>query len=92
MAFVLLVVGALAPPPARAAGHGEPGPVFPVEILLRDRGADLKALGEMRIDVDAVFRDRARAFVVAEEMEKLLSLGFDVERAPVDTPRSTRGT
>ncbi len=79
---LLLIVA----PPSRAAGHGEPGPVFPVEILLRDRIPDLELLTRMGIDLDGVFRDRARAYVIAEEEEKLTLLGFDVARVPAESP------
>ena len=85
-ALLLALVLALAvAPPARAAGHGEPGPVFPVEIALRDRQADLKLLTELGIDLDGVFFDRARAYVIAEEMEKLAALGFDAAPIPEET-------
>lgn len=72
----------LVAPEARAAGHGEPGPVYPVEIRLADRQADLLTLVEIGIDVDAVFADRVRAYVIAEEEEKLAALGFDVAAIP----------
>jgi carboxypeptidase D len=76
------MLAVLATTSALAAGHGEPGPVYPVEIRLVDRHADLDLLTEMRIDVDAVFRDRVRAYLVAEEEDKLTLLGFDVARIP----------
>ncbi len=65
-----------------AAGHGEPGPVYPVEILITDRLADLKLLVEMGIDIDGVFFNKVRAYVIAEEEEKLKLLGFMVEKIP----------
>ena len=70
----------LAPPAPLAAGRGEPGPVFPVEIRLRDRIPDLQLLLELDIDVDGVNFDRARAYLVEKELVKLRELGFDVEQ------------
>ncbi|MBP7149088.1 MAG: proprotein convertase P-domain-containing protein [Acidobacteria bacterium] len=65
-----------------AAGKGEPGPVYPVEIFLPDRLENLELLTRMGIDIDGVYFDRARCYVVAKEHEKLLALGFHVERIP----------
>lgn len=87
---VCLAVAALGPPAVRAAGRGEPGPVFPVEIRLADRRADLATLLGLDIDVDAVTFDRARAYVIASEVETLKSLGFDLERIPDDAPAAAR--
>ncbi len=78
LAVLLLPVA----PAALAAGHGEPGPVYPVEILLRDRAPDLDLLVRMGIDVDGVFRDRVRAYVNDAEIEKLAYIGFDVALVP----------
>src|SRR4030095_12322849 len=89
-ALALLLVLAVAPA-VRAAGFGEPGPVVAVEILLHDRDADLQVLADLRIDVDAVTFDRVRAYVVAEEMDKLEALGFDVALAPVEIPSLDTG-
>lgn len=60
----------------RAAGHGEPGPVFAVRIDLHDRLADLKLLNDIGIDVDGVYGTWLRAYVIPEEVEKLRALGF----------------
>lgn len=80
LSALALLLALLAPlPAARAAGRGEPGPVFPVEILLRDRVPDLRLLLELDIDVDGVNFDRARAYLVEKELVKLRELGFDVE-------------
>lgn len=68
--------------PALAAGKGEPGPVTPVEILIPDRRADLKVLTDLGIDVDGVYFDRVRAYVVPEEAEKLAALGFALAPIP----------
>lgn len=76
---------------ALGAGQGEPGPVYPIEIRLADRIADLRLLAEMRVDVDAVFGDRARAYVVAEEEEKLALLGFDLARIPDEVAPAVGG-
>src|SRR5262245_58071326 len=77
--------------PAAAAGRGEPGPVVPMKIVLRDRAADLKLLHDLDIDVDGVFSTWARIYVLPEEMEKLTGLGFGLtpiapEIAPVEAP------
>src|SRR5213593_1386886 len=80
--FSLLLATALLPSAADAAGHGEPGPVQAVEIILRDRPADLKTLVDLGIDLDGVFFDRARAYIIEEEREKLELLGFRVRRIP----------
>jgi subtilisin-like proprotein convertase family protein len=84
IAILLVVSMTLFPlaPGARGAGKGEKGEIFPAEVLLQDRPADLKLLTDLEIDVDAVFRDRARCYLLEEEMEKLVALGFLVERIP----------
>lgn len=79
---MLVIFAAFIAPATRAAGHGEPGPVYPVEILINDRTADLKMLVELGIDIDGVFFNRVRAYVIAEEEEKLTLLGFEVTRIP----------
>jgi subtilisin-like proprotein convertase family protein len=81
--FTMLVINA-APfiPGAKAAGHGEPGPVYPVEILIYDRLNDLKTLDELGIDIDGVFFNKVRAYIIAEEEEKLKLLGFEVRSIP----------
>jgi carboxypeptidase D len=70
----------------RGAGHGEPGPVFPAEILLFDEDVQLEQLYDLRIDVDAVGDGRARVWLLDEEMVKLRALGFDVTVLPNDAP------
>ena len=80
--LLCLSILAAATTPALAAGRGERGPYFPVEIRLADRKADLKLLLDLDIDVDAVFFDRVRATLILEEMEKLTLLGFDLEPIP----------
>jgi len=77
----LALLGAAATP-VLSGGRGEPGPYVPVEIRLVDREADLKLLLDLDIDVDGVFFDRVRAYVIPEEMEKLTLVGFDVEPIP----------
>ncbi len=69
-------------PGVKAAGHGEPGPVYPVEIIIYDRLKDLKTLVELDIDIDGVFFNKVRAYIIAEEEEKLKLLGFEVTRIP----------
>ena len=76
-----LVLFGLAPF-ALAAGKGEPGPVFPVEILLQNRIDDLQLLTNVGVDIDGVSFDRVRGYVVEKELEKLLALGFRVVRIP----------
>ena len=85
--LIALVVALLGAPggAALAAGRGEPGPVYPVEVMLRDRQADLAELTRMGIDVDAVFFDRARVYLVAEEQDKLRALGYDLAMIPPET-------
>lgn len=82
VALVSLVVSASFP--ARAAGRGEPGPVFAVRIELLDRDVDRKLLHDLDIDVDGVFGHWARAYVIAEEVEKLTALGFALSSLPPD--------
>src|SRR5262245_58748826 len=71
--------------PALAAGRGEPGPVYPVEIMLPHRPEAVALLTRLGIDLDGVYFDRARAYVIAEEEEKLRGMGFDLERIPDET-------
>ncbi|MEW5807449.1 MAG: M14 family zinc carboxypeptidase [Acidobacteriota bacterium] len=83
--FTLVVVAVLiiaSASPVNAAGKGEPGPIYPVEITIHNRIADLKMLTEMGIDIDAVFYNRVRAYVIAEEEEKLKLLGYSVTPIP----------
>jgi subtilisin-like proprotein convertase family protein len=81
-----------APQTAWSAGRGEPGPVLPMKIVLRDRLADLKLLHDLDIDIDGVFETWARVYVLPEEVEKLTGLGFDLSSlapesgAPVEAP------
>jgi carboxypeptidase D len=79
----LVLVGAVST--ALAAGRGEPGPVISARVALADRLADLKKLHELDLDVDAVFGDWARVYVVPDELRKLLALGFDVDVLPAET-------
>ena len=81
VAVAAVALAALAPA-ASAAGRGEPGTVFPVEVLLQDRLEDLKTLHLLDIDIDAVSFDRARCYVLDEELDKLAALGFLVRRIP----------
>jgi carboxypeptidase D len=78
---VAFAVAALSPA-LRAAGHGEPGPAFPVRAELRDRQTDLDLLNELGIDVEAVFDGWARLYVIEEELNKLRGLGFDLTLLP----------
>jgi carboxypeptidase D len=78
----IVVVFAGSTSSALGAGRGEGGPVFPVEIVLADRVADLAQLTRMGIDIDGVFGQRARAYVIQEEFEKLTLLGFVLTPLP----------
>jgi carboxypeptidase D len=69
-------------PPARAAGRGEPGPVFPARIVLTDETAELRLLHDLDIDVDGVFDGWARVYLIQEELEKLRGLGFGITPIP----------
>lgn len=82
VASLSLLVSSLLP--AGAAGRGEPGPVFAVRIEIVDRDADRKLLHDLDIDVDGVFGNWARAYVVSEEVDKLVSLGFSLSLLPPD--------
>ena len=75
----------LAGGPSWGAGRGEPGPVLPMKIELRDRLADLKLLHDLDIDIDGVFGTWARIYVVPEEMEKLRGLGFGISSLPTES-------
>lgn len=85
LAHVAVLLLALIPA-VRAAGRGEHGPVYPVQVMLTDRTQDLATLTTLDIDVDAVNWDRARCYVIDKEVEKLRALGFVVERI-ADTGR-----
>ncbi len=87
LALVALLLLLTPVPAGLAAGRGEPGPVFPVEIRLRDRIEDLRLLLELDIDVDGVHFDRARAYLVEKELVKLRELGFDVEQVADEAHR-----
>ncbi len=82
LSAILIINAACFISEARAAGHGEPGPVYPVEIIIHDRIVDLKTLVEIGIDIDGVFFNKVRAYVIAEEEKKLRLLGFDVTLLP----------
>lgn len=59
-----------------AAGRGEPGRVEPVRVELQNRHADLKLFEQLDMDVDGVFGTWARLYVLPEEAEKLIALGY----------------
>jgi subtilisin-like proprotein convertase family protein len=61
---------------AEAAGRGEAGKVEPVRVELRDRLADLKLFEGLDLDVDGVFGEWARLYVLPEEAEKLEAMGY----------------
>jgi carboxypeptidase D len=84
VAGLALVATVWAAPLARAAGQGEPGPVFPARVDLADEERDLKILADLGIDVDAVFYGWARVYLIEEERWKLGQLGFDVTLLPDD--------
>ena len=64
--------------PVPAAGRGEPGLVFAMRLAIHDRPADLRLLHDLDIDVDGVYGTWARVYVLAEELEKLTGLGFQL--------------
>src|SRR5882757_4569227 len=80
--FVALASWIGAATPLSAAGRGEPGPVFAMRVALHDRLADLKLLRELDIDVDGVYGNWARVYVLPEELEKLTGLGFSLQLLP----------
>jgi hypothetical protein len=82
VAFLAVLVLAVSAGNLRAAGRGEPGPVFPARITLADEEADLRLLHEMDVDIDGVSYGQARVYLVAEELDKLRALGFDVTVLP----------
>lgn len=82
MAFLAIVVLVVSAGDLRAAGRGEPGPVFPARIALADEEADLRLLHEMDLDIDGVSYGEARVYLVREELDKLRALGFDVTVLP----------
>jgi len=82
VAFVAIVVLVSSAGDLRAAGRGEPGPVFPARIVLVDQEADLRVLQEMDLDIDGVSTGEARVYLIREELEKLRRLGFDVTVLP----------
>jgi carboxypeptidase D len=61
-----------------AAGRGEAGPILEMRIELRDRLSDLKLLHDLDIDIDGVYGNWARVYVIPEEAEKLSGLGFEL--------------
>ena len=77
----LAVILALGITVAPAAGRGEPGPVFVVQVALAN-DEDLQRLHQLDMDIDAVFQGWARVYVVQEEIDKLRGLGFDVTVIP----------
>jgi carboxypeptidase D len=84
---LLLVASALPAAVAVAGGHGEPGEVIVARVELDDPQAELRLLGEMKIDVDAVFPGWARVYVLQEELDKLRHLGFRVTLVPIEDLR-----
>ena len=78
----LLGIGAAVP--LEAAGRGEPGPVLAMRLTLRDRLTDLKLLHDLDIDVDGVYGSWARVYVLPEEEDKLVGLGFTLTLRPED--------
>jgi carboxypeptidase D len=90
LASLALLVAVAAMSPVRAAGHGEPGKVFPVEVRLTERSADLARFRELDLDVDAVMTDRARLYVLDAELSKLRALGYDVEPIADGAPEAAR--
>ncbi len=84
-AIGLLLLAATLAPGARAAGRGEPGPVFPVRVVLADELDDLELLHRLDIDIDAVYDGWARAYLVQEELGKLRALGFQVAPLPLES-------
>ena len=80
----ILLVTFLIPLAASAAERTEPPaePGIPIRVELGDPIADLKQLGELRIDIDGAFDGWARAYVTAGELDKLQRLGFQTTRLP----------
>jgi hypothetical protein len=77
---------------ARAAGHGEPGPVTPVRVELRDRGADLRLFAQLGVDVDGVFRDLGAPLRGARGGGQAGSAGLcPLQRGPGPARRARRG-
>ena len=84
LGFCLLAAFAFLP--LFAAGRGEPGRVFAVRVELRDRLADLQTFHDLDLDVDGVFGNWARVYVVEEELGKLRDLGFLASELPEEIP------
>jgi len=74
-------------PAALAAGRGEPGRAIVARVDLVDAQNELILLGEMKIDIDAVFPGWARVYILEEELEKLRHLGFSVTIIPDEVLR-----
>ncbi len=70
----------------QAAGKGEPGPVVPIRVELNDRQADLDVFKKMDLDVDGVFENWARIYVVPKERKKLTRLGYRISEMPDELP------
>ncbi len=79
MCVVVLSLAAGVPCDLRAAGRGEPGPIYEVRVPLTDRIADLAIFHALDLDIDGVFYDWARLYVIQEEIVKLHDLGYTPE-------------
>lgn len=80
-----LLAAFASPLPAAATETPIPGPAprpIPVAVTLVDETADLARLGRLDVDVDAVFDGWLRAYVDAEQLDKLRGLGYRVEPLP----------
>ena len=76
--FLVLALLAFPSIPVLAAGRGEPGEIRAVRVELRNRIPDLQVLTDLDLDIDGVFDDWARVYVLDEEIDKLRYLGFTV--------------
>ena len=96
---VLVIVAILSQAPApRAAGRGEPGPVYEARVELADRQTDLQRLYDLDILIDGVYDGWARVYLVEKELRKLEANGFLVtilpqppRERPVDVPETDPG-
>ncbi|UCF66549.1 MAG: proprotein convertase P-domain-containing protein [Acidobacteriota bacterium] len=82
----LVALAALGPTPLLAAGRGEPGPLLTAKVELVDEDREIALLSQLDIDIDAVFDGWARVFLIAEELDKLRSLGFVVTVSEGELP------
>ena len=82
---ILLLLGSLSL--VGAAGRGEPGPAYQTRVELTVDGGELDLLREYDMNVDAVFYDWARVYLVQEEIDKLRALGLIVNLLEDDAPK-----